>query len=148
MKLVKKQVIKLSIIFIFCAIANHAQSQSAEQIIKTFFAGFENKDWNMVAGQLADGFTFTSPNNDDHINVVQYKEKCWATGLKFFKHIEFLKIVVDGNTAFAIYNITTTDDKVVHNVEYYTFSNGKIKSIETFFGTGVGFPGSSSKVKP
>ena len=46
-----------------------------------------------------------------------------------------------------MYNITTTDNKIVHNVEYYTFSNGKIKSIETFFGTGVGYPGNSDSVK-
>jgi hypothetical protein len=127
--------------FIFCNIILCAQSQTAEQRIKNFFAGFEKKDWNMVAGQLAEGFTFTSPNNDDHINVAQYKEKCWATGLKYFKHIEFLKIVVDGNTAFAMYNISTTDNKTAHNIEYYTFSNDKIKSIETFFGTGTFFPG-------
>jgi hypothetical protein len=125
----------------------YGQSQSAEKLIRNFFSGFENKDWNMVAGQLAEGFTFTSPNNDDHITIAQYKEKCWATGLKFFKHIEFQKIVADGNTAFAMYNITTTDNKIVHNVEYYTFSNGKIKSIETFFGTGVHYPGNSGNVK-
>lgn len=133
--------------FIFCNSFMYGQSQSEEKLIRNFFSGFENKDWNMVAGQLAEDFTFTSPNNDDHINIAQYKEKCWATGLKFFKHIEFQKIVTDGNTAFAMYNITTTDNKIVHNVEYYTFSNGKIKSIETFFGTGVHYPGNDGNWK-
>ncbi len=133
--------------FIFCSIFVYAQSQSAENRIKNFFAGFEKKDWNMVASQLAEDFTFTSPNGDDHLTLAKYKEKCWATGSTFFKHIEFPKIVVDGNTAFAMYNITTTDNKVVHNVEYYTFSNGKIRSIETFFGTGVHYPGNSGNVK-
>ena len=123
-----------------------AKSQSAEKLIKTYFTGYEKKDWNMVASQLAEDFTFTSPNGDDHLTVAKYKEKCWGTS-KFFKKIEFPKIVVDGNTAFAMYNITTTDDKVVHNVEYYTFSNGKIKSIECFFGTGIGYPGNSGNVK-
>jgi hypothetical protein len=142
----KKQLSKLSMLFIFCGISIYAQSQSKEQRIKNFFAGFEKKDWNLVAGQLAEGFTFTSPNNDDHINLAAYKEKCWPTGLKFFKTIEFQKIEVDGNTAFAMYNITATDGKIAHNVEYYTFSNGKIKSIETFFGTGVHYPGNPDKV--
>ena len=132
--------------FIFCTIFMFAKSQSAEKLIKTYFTGYEKKDWNMVASQLAGDFTFTSPNGDDHLTVAKYKEKCWGTS-KFFKKIEFPKIVVDGNTAFAMYNITTTDDKVVHNVEYYTFSNGKIKSIECFFGTGVGYPGNSGNVK-
>jgi ketosteroid isomerase-like protein len=124
----------------------YAKSQSEEKLIKNFFAGFEKKDWNMVASQLSDDFTFTSPNGDDHITQAQYKEKCWDNA-KFFKKIEFTKIVVDGNTAFAMYNITTTDNKIVHNVEYYTFSKDKIKSIETFFGTGVGYPGNSKNVK-
>lgn len=141
----KKKVSRLSLLVIFCSVSICAQSQSKEQRIRSFFLGFEKKDWNLVAGQLADGFTFTSPNNDDHINVAAYKEKCWATALKFFKSIEFSKIVVDGNTAFAMYNITDTDGKIAHNVEYYTFSNGKIRSIETFFGTGIHFPGNSGK---
>ncbi len=127
----------------FCSAFAVAQSQGAEKTIKTYLAGFEKKDWNMVVSQFADGFTFTSPAGDDHISLVQYKEKCWPTS-KFFRHIEFPKIVVDGNTAFAIYNITTTDNKVVHNVEYYTFINGKIKSIECFFGAGIGYPGNTS----
>jgi hypothetical protein len=125
----------------------YAKSQSADKIIKTYFSGYEKKDWNLVASQLAEDFTFTSPNGDDHLTLAKYKAKCWATGLKYFKTIEFQRIVADGNTAFAIYNITTTDNKNVHNVEYYTFSNGKIKSIETFFGTGMGYPGNSSNVK-
>jgi hypothetical protein len=123
--------------FIFCSIFMNARAQRPEQRIRNFFTGFENKDWDMVAGQLSEDFTFTSPNGDDHLTLIQYKEKCWATGSKFFKSIEFSEIVVDGNTAFAMYNITTTDNKIIHNVEYYTFNNGKIKSIETFFGAGA-----------
>src|SRR6516225_7365920 len=92
----------------WCSIMLNAHAQNEEKLIRSFFNGFEIKDWNMVAAQLAEDFTFTSPNNDDHINIAKYKEKCWATGLKFFRHIEFIKIVVDGNTAFSMYNITTT----------------------------------------
>ncbi|HTH55057.1 MAG TPA: nuclear transport factor 2 family protein [Cyclobacteriaceae bacterium] len=127
---------------LFCTILVYAQSQSAEKIIKTYYAGYETKDWNTLANTLADDFTFTSPNGDDHLNIAQYKERCWSTA-KYFKTIAFPKIVVDGNTAFAMYDITTTDNKTVHNVEYYTFRNGKIKSIECFFGAGIKFPGNT-----
>ena len=132
---------------IFCSLFVYGKSQSAEKRIKNYFNGYEKKDWNLVAGQLAEGFTFTSPNGDDHLTLAKYKEKCWGNGLKFFKTIEFQKIVADGNTAFAMYNITTTDSKIFHNVEYYTFSNGKIKSIETFFGTGTFYFDNSGNVK-
>ena len=131
---------------VFCNTLVYAKSQSAEKVIKTYFSGYEKKDWNIVASQLAEDFKFTSPNGDDHLSLARYKERCWGTS-KFFKTIEFSKIVTDGNTAFAIYNITTTDNKLVHNVEYYTFSDGKIKSIECFFGAGLGYPGNSSKLK-
>jgi hypothetical protein len=134
--------------FICYIIFVNGQSQTAEQRIKNFWRGFETKDWNIIAAQLADGFTFTSPNNDDHINVARFKEKCWAPGSKFFQHIKFQKILIEGNAAFLMYNITTTaDSRIVHNVEYYTFSDGKIKSIETFFGAGIGFPGHDGNVK-
>jgi hypothetical protein len=132
---------------IFCYLLVNAYSQNAEKVIKTYFSGYAKKDWNIISGQLADGFTFTSPNNDDHLSLAKYKEKCWAYALKYFKAIEFTKIVEDGNTAFAMYNITTTDNQIVHNVEYYTFNNGKIKSIETFFGAGIGYPGHFGNLK-
>jgi hypothetical protein len=131
---------------IFCSLFVYAKSQSAEKIIKSYFNGYEKKDWNIVASQLSEDFTFTSPNGDDHLSLIRYKQKCWGN-VKFFKKIEFIKIAEDGNTAFAMYNITDTDNKVAHNVEYYTFSNGKIKSIETFFGTGVHYPGNSDNMK-
>jgi hypothetical protein len=35
----------------------------------------------------------------------------------------------------------------VRNTEYYTFNNGKIKSIECFFGPGAGYPGSTKTFK-
>lgn len=129
---------------IFCGIAVYAQAQNAEKVIKNYLKSYETKDWNMLTSQLADGFTFTSPNGDDHLTLAQYKERCWPTN-KYFKSIDFPKIMVEGNTAFAMYDITTTDNQVVHNVEYYTFNNGKIKSIECFFGAGIKFPGSNAK---
>jgi hypothetical protein len=123
-----------------CGALVQAKSQNAEKTIKAYLVGFEKKDWEMVASQFAEGFTFTSPAGDDHISLAQYKQNCWGTS-KFFKKVEFPRIMVDGNTAFAIYDIYTTDNKLVHNVEYYTFNNGKIKTIECFFGAGANFPG-------
>ena len=132
---------------LFCGIALFSKAQDPEKIIKTYFEGYENKDWSLVASQLADGFNFTSPNHDDHINLKTYKERCWPTS-KYFGSISFAKIIVQGNTAFALYEIYTTDNKIVRNTEYYTFSDGKIKSIECFFGgTGAGYPGSKKEMR-
>ena len=127
---------------LFCSIMMVAKSQSTEDRIKNYLLGFEKKDWDMVANQFADGFTFTSPAGDDHISLAQFKEKCWPTS-KFFKKVEFKKIVIEGNTAFTVYEITTTDNKIVRNVEYDIFSDGKIKTMECFFGAGIGYPGNT-----
>src|ERR1041385_1918590 len=108
---------------LLCSVALCAQSQSAEKTIRNYLMGYEKKDWNLVSSQFADGFTFTSPAGDDHISIAVYKERCFPTS-KFVKNVKFSQITIDGNTAFAIYEIATTDDKKVRNVEYYTFSNG------------------------
>jgi hypothetical protein len=131
---------------ILCGIAVVSKAQNGEKIIRYYFLVYEKKDWNKVASQLTDDFTFTSPNHDDHISLATYKERCWGTS-QFFKKIEFSKIIAQDNCAFAVYNITTTDNQVIRNTEYYTFSNGKIKSIECFFGPGAGYPGSTKEFK-
>ena len=124
-----------------CCMAAFAHAQNADKTIRTYFSGYEKKDWNIVSSQLAEGFTFTSPAPDDHIPLAVYKTRCWPQS-QFIKKVEFVKIVQDGNCAFAIYNLTTTDNKHLRNTEYYTFnSDGKIKSIECFFGgSGAGYP--------
>ena len=118
-------------------------SQMHERIIKDYFDGWVKKDWNLVEGQLAEGFTFTSAAPDDHIPIEKFKEKCWpqATHIKRF---EFVKIMGNNNEAFAIIHVATNDNRIIRNTEYFTFSNGKIKAIEVFFGgSGQGFPTNS-----
>jgi len=125
---------------LLCGIAIAGKAQNAAKIIKTYFSGYEQKDWSITSSQLAEGFTFTSPAPDDHISLDLYKQRCWPQS-KFIKKIDFISIVEEGDHAFALYSGTTTDNKVVRNAEYYTFSNGKIKSIECFFGgSGAGYP--------
>ena len=126
---------------IFCGITAFVKAQDADKIIRTYLSGYEKKDSNMVFSQLADGFTFTSPAPDDHIPLPVYKARCWPQA-RFIKKVDFEKIVQQGNCALAIYNLTTNDNKHLRNTEYYTFSSdGKIKSIECFFGgSGAGYP--------
>ncbi len=111
-----------------------------EKIIREYFAGWLNNDWSQVSGQLASGFTFTSPAPDDHITTEQFKEKCWNQAAHVQK-FDFIKIIGNEHEAFAIIHVITKDHNIIRNTEYFRFSNGKIKSIEVFFGgTGRGFP--------
>ena len=50
---------------------------SHEKLIKQYYAAYEQKDWHMLELILDDGFTFSSPAGDDHINLKVYKERCW-----------------------------------------------------------------------
>jgi|SRR5450432_91627 hypothetical protein len=124
-------------------LANISYAQSTEKVkaVKAYYSGFERNDWNTVAAQFADGFTFTSPNNDDHISVEKFKEKCFVTA-RFVKKVNFIKMMESGNDLMLLVEIISTDNKIVHNVDVYKFSStGKIKSIEVFFGAGSKYPG-------
>jgi hypothetical protein len=86
-----------------------------EKLIRANFLAWEERNWDAARAMLADNFTFTSPNNDDHINIEKYKEKCWPA-------TEIIEKFTIG--------------KVFRETHYVNFLNGKIKAIEVFFGTG------------
>ncbi|HEY3405796.1 MAG TPA: nuclear transport factor 2 family protein [Ohtaekwangia sp.] len=118
----------------------NAQEKPYEKIIKDYFDGWVRKDLNQVSAQLADGFTFTSATPDDHISTEKFKEKCWVQA-QYIQRFDFIRIMGNENEAFAIVHVITTDNHIIRNIEYFNFTNGKIKSIEVFFGgAGQGFP--------
>lgn len=130
----------LKLLFLLLFATTAAYSQDHEKIIKNYFSGWVKKDWAAVSSQLAEGFTFTTPAPDDHISVEKFKEKCWVQA-QHIKRFDFIKITGDSKEALAIVHVITNDEKIIRNIEYFTFENGKIKSIEVFFGgAGAGFP--------
>jgi ketosteroid isomerase-like protein len=110
------------------------------QAIKAYYTAFEKKDWNLMQQTLADGFTFTSPL-DDHINIKQFKERCWPNAEKI-KRFELDKVIINGDSAFVIYNGWTTDGKLFRNSDYFMLKDGKISAYECFFGPGINYPNS------
>jgi hypothetical protein len=111
-----------------------------EKVMKAYYTGFETHDLNMVLSHLAEGFTFTSPNNDDHIPVEEFKKRCWGTSA-FIKKVNYLKMAETGNDLMLLVEIITTGNQVVRNVDIFSFESGKIKAIEVYFGPGEWFPG-------
>jgi hypothetical protein len=120
-----------------------AQSTGKEKVVRTFYSGFENHDWNTVAGQLANDFTFSSAAGDHHISLEQFKQKCWPTN-KFFKKAHFVRWAESGDKLFLLVEITTSDNKLIRNVDVYSFKGGKMESMECFFGSGGGYPGNKN----
>src|SRR5258708_31210711 len=83
-----------------CSYASFAQKSQDimknEKVIKEYYASYEKKDWNLMKNLLADGFTFTSPNDDDHIKLDKFKEKCWPEAYKI-KRFDLDKIIEHGD---------------------------------------------------
>ena len=115
-----------------------------EKIIREYYAAYEKKDWHMLELILADGFTFSSPAGDDHINLKQYKEKCWPNSSNT-KRFDLEKVVVVGDDAFVTYNGWTNDGRLFRNTERFKLRDGKIVENECFFGAGVNFPNNQAK---
>ena len=115
-----------------------------EKIIREYYSAYEQKDWPMLELILADGFTFTSPAGDDHINLKQYKEKCWPNSSNTRK-FDLEKVVIAGDDAFVTYNGWTNDGRLFRNTERFKLRDGKIIENECFFGTGVNFPNNQGK---
>ncbi len=126
---------------------SNCTSQSAglpnQTLIKAYYTAFEKKDWNMLKSLLADGFTFTSPN-DDHIDVNVYKERCWPNSANI-KRFDIDKLMINGDEAFVTYNGWTTSGKLFRNTEYFKFKDGKIKENVCYFGPGISYPNNTAK---
>src|SRR6202451_2130501 len=65
-------------------IASSANAQagagaSTEEIVRRFYKAWEKKDWGLFDVILAEDFTFTSANDDDHISKSAFRSNCWET---------------------------------------------------------------------
>jgi ketosteroid isomerase-like protein len=127
----------------------HGESTvNKEEIIRSYYSGYEKKDWNLSGSLLADNFTFTSPNDDDHISKSVFKEKCFLSQLEFIERFELETVLTRGNEAFVKYLCRTTKGTSFRNVEYFRFADGKITAIEAYFGGKLGYPTASASGKP
>jgi ketosteroid isomerase-like protein len=125
---------------------NLGKKEASTQMIKDYYAAYEQKDWGLMEPILDSGFTFSSPAGDDHISLTVYKERCWPNALKT-KKFDLEKIIVDGDDAYVTYNGWTTDGKLFRNTERFKFKDGKIIENECFFGPGVSFPNNTNTGK-
>lgn len=81
---------------------------------------------------MADDFTFTSPK-DDHLSREQYWVECWANSDMIHSY-KILNLVEEGSTAFVRYVAKLQDGKRFINTEFFSIENGKIASVEVYFG--------------
>jgi ketosteroid isomerase-like protein len=110
-----------------------------EETIRKYYAGWEVKDWHPIDILLADNFTFTSANNDDHISKSTFKTRCWQSQIDFIERFELQRVIGDGNEAFVMYVCRTKNGKTFRNVEYFRLKEAKVEAIECYFGAQSSF---------
>jgi SnoaL-like domain len=105
---------------------------------------WEKKDWGPIDVLLAENFTFTSANKDDHISKSAFKTQCWESQIDFIDHFELKRLMTQGDWAFVKYLCRTKNGKSFRNVEYLQFRGEKIATIECYFGAPSSFPSAVS----
>ena len=120
------------------------QDLTNEEIIRKWYAAWVNKDVGTFNMLLADNFTFSSAAGDDHISKSTFKTQCWDTQVEFIEQSDLERISTGADDAFVKYLCHTKNGKSFRNVEYLRFKNGKLESIECYFGAQSNFPSAVS----
>jgi ketosteroid isomerase-like protein len=115
-----------------------------EEIIRKRYAAWEKEDLGTFNILLADNFTFTSAAGDDHISKSTFQAQCWDTQIDFIGHFDLERITTGAEDAFVKYLCHTQNRKSFRNVEYLRIKNGKLESIECYFGAQSSFPSAVS----
>lgn len=126
------------------AVALGEQNLMNEEVVRRWYAAWEKKDWAPVDSLLADNFTFTSAAGDDHISKSTFKTRCWETQIDFIRHFDLERVTSGAGDAFVKYLCHTKDSKSFRNVEYLRIKNGKLESLECYFGAQSSFPSAVS----
>ncbi len=126
------------------ASALEGQNLANEELIRKWYAAWKNKDLGTFNLLLADNFTFSSAAGDDHISKSTFKTQCWDTQINFIKDFDLERITSGADDAFVKYLCYTTNGKSFRNVEYLRIKNGKLESIECYFGAQSSFPSAVS----
>ena len=122
--------------------AAHAEtglSPNKQETIRKYYAAWETRDWHPVDILLADNFTFTSANNDDHISKSTFRARCWESQIDFVERFELQRVIGNGNEAFVMYVCRTKNGKTFRNVEYWRLRDAKVEAIECYFGAPSSF---------
>jgi ketosteroid isomerase-like protein len=120
------------------------QKLTNEELVRKWYAAWEKKDLATFNALLADNFSFTSAAGDDHISKSTFKAQCWDTQVNFIGHFDLERITTGADDAFVKYLCHTTNGKSFRNVEYLRIKNGKLESIECYFGAQSSFPSAVS----
>jgi hypothetical protein len=125
------------------------ESSVNETVIRKWYKAWEkkDKDWGPFDALLADDFTFSSPDGNDHIDKAAFKKNCWDNQIDFIKGSDLELVTVKGDEALVKYLCHTTNGKSFRNVEYLRLRDQRIEEIVCFFGGKMTYPSAVSAQK-
>jgi len=124
--------------------ADAEPSAAYEEIVRRWYEAWGKKDQGQFEALMADNFTFTSAAGDDHISKSAFKTQCWDTQVNFIDRFDLERVFGSGNEVFVKYLCYTKNGKSFRNVEYLHLREGKVESIECYFGGKSTFPSAVS----
>jgi ketosteroid isomerase-like protein len=103
------------------------------EVVRAAFDAYRAQDREAIERLLADGFTFTSPQ-DDHIDRAAYLDRCFPTADRFVMQrvLELVDAGADG--VFLLYEYELTTGERYRNAEFSTVHNGQLVETQVFFG--------------
>jgi ketosteroid isomerase-like protein len=106
---------------------------SDEQIVRDFFAAYRAGDRAAAEALVADGFVFTSPQ-DDHIDRAAFFELCFPTASRL-QWQELLHVVgAETGGVFVLYEYVLTTGERHRNCEFITVRDGRVVESQVYFG--------------
>lgn len=100
----------------------------------------ESRDWAQFDAMLTDDFTFTAASGEDHISKAKFKTECWDNQNGHMKGFDLVKTASTGDDIFVKYVGLTVGGNKFRNVELLKIRDGKIASIECYFGATGSYP--------
>lgn len=125
--------------------AETGPAPGSEAIVRRYYAAWEQRDWQPFDALLAENFTFTSAAGDDHLIKSVFKTQCWQSQKDFIARFDLEHVFGSGNEALVLYLGHTVNGKTFRNVEYLRLRDGKVETIECYFGAQSSFPSAVSK---
>jgi len=130
----------------FVAPAQGAQAAAGaasknEAAVRTYYKVWvESRNWADLDAILTDDFTFSSTNGEDHISKSEFRHECWDNQVGLTKGFDVELMMEKGDQVFIKYLGHTVAGNTFRNVELHRVRDGKIASVECFFGAKGSFP--------
>ena len=103
------------------------------EVVRASFKAYLAQDRGAAERLIADGFVFTSPQ-DDHIGKQEFLERCFPT-VDRLRSQQILQLVEAGRDGvFVMYEYELETGERYRNTEFITVRDGRLAETQVFFG--------------